>query len=123
MPAAPNASNPAPNSGTQPGQIPATGGKGAPGAKGHGAATVTAVNGNQVTVKYADGTTQTVAVAPSTQIIKEVTASTADLKPGETVAIGGVSGTGDGQNAATIEIPLPTTSTAAPAINTPVPTP
>ncbi len=123
MPAAPNASNPAANNGGQPGQAPAASGKGAPGAKGHGAATVTAVNGNQVTVKYADGTTQTVTVAASTQIIKEVTASTADLKPGQTVTIGGVSGIGDGQTAATVEIPLPMTSTAAPATNSPVPTP
>ncbi len=122
MPAAPGTSNPAPNGGAQPGQAPATGGKGAPGAKGHGAATVTAVNGNQVTVKYADGTTQTVTVAPNTQIIKEVTASTADLKPGETVAIGGVNGTGDGQIATTVEIPLPTTTSPA-ATNSATPTP
>lgn len=132
-PAMPSASK-----GAQPGQAPASGGKGAAGAKGHGAATVSAVNGNRVTVKYADGTTQTVMVAASTQIIKEVTASTSDLKPGQTVAIGGVNGTGDGQTAATIEIPLPTptgatpassstapsgTPTAPPAINGPVATP
>ncbi|MDQ6833302.1 MAG: hypothetical protein M3008_07885 [Chloroflexota bacterium] len=76
-----------------------------------------------MTVKYADGTTQTVTVVASTHFIKEVTASTADLKPGQTVTIGGVSRTGDRQTAATVEIPLPMTSTAPPATNSLVPTP
>ncbi len=63
-----------------------------------------------MTVKYQDGTTQTVTVGTGTKIVKEVTGAASDLKAGQTIAIQGVSGTGDGQTPATIEIPLPPTS-------------
>ncbi len=66
--------------------------------QGHGPATITAVNGNQVTVQYQDGTTQNVTVSSSTQIVKEVSGSVADLKPGENVDLPGVaSGNGSRQ--------------------------
>ncbi len=74
-----------------------------PGGKGHGPATITAVTGNQVTVQYQDGTTQTVTVSSSTQIVKEVSGSVADLKPGETVDLPGVV-SGTGQSPTTIKI-------------------
>ncbi len=92
-------------------QAAATCAAGGPGGPGHGPATITAVTGNQVTVQYQDGTTQTVPVSSSTQIIKEVSGSVADLKVGETVDLPGAPGGGTGQAPTTIKIHAAASST------------
>lgn len=104
-PACPPAGNAASGAAATP-SATATGGSGAAcasTAKGHGPATITGVNGNQITVQYRDGTTQTITISSSTQIIKQVSGTAADLKPGETIDVGGGAAS-NGQAPASITI-------------------
>ncbi|MHB8631558.1 MAG: metallophosphoesterase [Candidatus Limnocylindria bacterium] len=55
-------------------------------------ATVTAVSGNQLTMKLADGTTTVVALGSGIQLIKESTATAAEVSPGASVELVGPPG-------------------------------
>jgi Icc protein len=59
--------------------------KGAGGPGGPGPATITAVNGNTLTLQYANGTTQQVTLASGATVAKVVSGSAGDLKAGEKV--------------------------------------
>lgn len=82
----------APNGTAPNGQAPAAGGPGGRGPKGSGGpaggavpATITAVNGNTLTLQYANGTTQQVTLASGATVAKVVSGSSSDLKAGEKV--------------------------------------
>ncbi len=87
----------APGNGQQPGAAgSAPGGRGGRGPKGAGGpggadsagpATVTAVNGNTLTLQLANGTTQQVTLATGATIAKVVPGNSSDLKAGEKVTV------------------------------------
>ena len=60
--------------------------------RGGTSGTVQAISGNNVTVKLADGTVETVTITADTVIAKSQTAAAADLAAGETVQILGTPG-------------------------------
>lgn len=102
---APGGASGTPGAGTKPAP---GGGKGGPNL-GRGPATIVAVDGPRLTVRYADGTTQTVTVAADAAITTRVngqsaSGSLADLQPGQTVDLQGLTGTGDGQTVTGIRI-------------------
>jgi hypothetical protein len=65
----------------------AGGGFGGMGGRGGVASTITAVSGNDITVKAADGTISTVTIAAGARITKSQTLTAADLAVGQTVRI------------------------------------
>jgi len=59
----------------------------------HGSAQVVSVSGDQVTLKYQDGTQLTVQVGSTTRIVEESAGNLADLQPGQTVDVRAQPGT------------------------------
>ena len=82
------------------------GGPGGPGGAGGGfvAGTVSAVNGDQITVTGRDGTTSSLTISGSTTISKTVTGSSGDVSVGESVTAIGTPAADGSVDATTLQI-------------------